>query len=114
MRAPARGMRDHFGLSAAMAAGVGGDTLPVKKPTAQPLLTAIAGTGAELGRDDVLYVGDSETDSATAQAARVPFALFTEGYRKGPVAGIPHQAALAEIALHHAIANGQRTTGSAA
>ncbi|MEM8956444.1 MAG: phosphoglycolate phosphatase [Pseudomonadota bacterium] len=112
--APARVMLDHFGLSASMAAVVGGDTLPVKKPNAEPLLTAIAGTGAELGRDDVLYVGDSETDSATAQAARVPFALFTEGYRKGPVAGIPHQAAFADFALLPAIANGQRTTGSAA
>jgi len=32
-----------------------------------------------------VYVGDSETDAATAENAGLPMALFTEGYRKTPV-----------------------------
>ena len=112
--APAHVMLDHFGLTGAMAAIVGGDTLAVKKPNPEPLLTAIAGTGAVLGRDRILYVGDSETDSATAMAAGVPFALFTEGYRKGPVAQIAHQAAFSDFAELPAIAAASWATGSAA
>lgn len=38
-------------------------------------------------------MGDSEVDAQTAGAAGLPFVLFTEGYRKTPVAD-----------LHHAIA----------
>ena len=108
--APARTVAAHFGLAEPMAAIVGGDTLAVKKPDPAPLHRAIAATGA----DEILYVGDSEIDSATAHAAGVPFALFTEGYRKSPVADIPHQTAFADFELLPAIANAQRTTGSAA
>ena len=57
------------------------------------------------GRDVVLsyvpagnYVGEMAIigggkRSATAKAAGIPFALFTEGYRKTPVDQIPHQQA---------------------
>ena len=60
---------------------VGGDTFPVRKPDPKPLVAAFG----SLGEGPRLYVGDSEVDANTAQAASVPFALFTQGYRKTPV-----------------------------
>ncbi|WP_299419727.1 phosphoglycolate phosphatase [uncultured Shimia sp.] len=65
---------------------VGGDSFEKRKPDPLPLLETIG--GRPIG--DVLYVGDSEVDAETAQRAGVTFALFTEGYRKSPVAEIPH------------------------
>ena len=43
-----------------------------------------------------MFVGDSEVDAETAHAAGVPLLLYTEGYRKSPVAAIPHSAAFAD------------------
>jgi phosphoglycolate phosphatase len=83
----------HFGLGC-FAAVVGGDSLPVKKPDPAPLLHALD----LLGGGPVIFVGDSEVDAETAQAARVPFLLFTEGYRKTPVEALTHQAAFADFA----------------
>jgi phosphoglycolate phosphatase len=71
-----------LGLAAYFRAIIGGDSLPVTKPDPAPLRACMAALGA----DRVLFVGDSEVDAATAVAAAVPFALFTEGYRKSPVA----------------------------
>lgn len=82
--APARAMLEHLGLMHHFTSLVGGDTLPVLKPDPAPLHAAFAPLGAPL-----LYVGDSEVDFATAQAAEVPFALFTKGYRRGKVADFP-------------------------
>lgn len=48
---------------------VGGDSLPQRKPDPAPLLHALAGLGVAAA--DALYVGDSEVDAATAQAAGV-------------------------------------------
>jgi len=75
-----------FGLAERMRIVVGGDTLPVKKPDPAPLHRAFAA----LADGPQLYVGDSEVDAATAQAAGIRFALFSGGYRKTPVADIPH------------------------
>lgn len=58
-----------------------GDALPERKPHPLPLLTAVE----RLRADSAIYVGDSEVDAATAAAAKIPFVLFTEGYRKTPV-----------------------------
>lgn len=63
---------------------IGGDSLAVRKPDAAPFFAC----AKELGANEVLYVGDSEVDAATAKAANVPFLLFTEGYRKSPVEDI--------------------------
>ena len=68
---------------------VGGDTLPVRKPDPAPLFHTLE----HLGGKQALYVGDSETDAATAQASGLPFALFTGGYRKTPVSELPHDFA---------------------
>ena len=73
---------------------VGADTLPVRKPDPAPLHHAVEALGAHR----VLYVGDSETDAETARRAGLPFALFTEGYRKSPVAELPHDMAFTDFA----------------
>lgn len=87
--APAHAVLAHFGLGGFFEAVIGGDSLPVIKPDPAPLRAAIDA----LGGGAVVFVGDSEVDAATAVAARVPFALFTQGYRKTPVAEIAHQRA---------------------
>lgn len=87
--APTRAVLAHLRLTPLFATIVGGDTLPVMKPDPAPLMKAMRA----LGEGPVVYVGDSEVDAATAVAADVPFALFTEGYRKTPVDTIPHSRA---------------------
>lgn len=72
---------------------VGGDSLPVRKPDPAPLYSAAAG----LGKGLTLYVGDSEIDAQAAQAAGFPFLLFSEGYRKKPIAEIPHDASFSDF-----------------
>lgn len=78
----------HFGLQDTFACIIGGDSLPTRKPDPAPLLHV----AAALGTARTLFVGDSETDAETARRAGLPFALFTEGYRKGPPETMPHAA----------------------
>lgn len=87
--APARTVLAHFGLDGFFEAVIGGDSLSTIKPDPAPLRAAIDA----LGGGGAVFVGDSEVDAATAQAARVPFALFTQGYRKTPITAIAHQRA---------------------
>lgn len=75
-------LRRHFAVV------IGGDSLPQKKPDPAPLRAAFAPLG-----QPHLYIGDSEVDAATAAAASVSFGLFTRGYRKTPVADLPHRLA---------------------
>jgi phosphoglycolate phosphatase len=91
---PARTVLAHLGLDTAFATLWGGDSLPVRKPDPAPLMAAFAA----LGPMPRIYVGDSEVDAETAVRAEVPFLLFTEGYRKTPVSGIPHAAAFDDFA----------------
>jgi phosphoglycolate phosphatase len=84
--APARNILVHFDLQDLFSAFIGGDSLEMRKPHPAPLLTTFKALG-ETG----IYVGDSEVDAETAKRAGIPFALFTEGYRKTPVAVLPHQ-----------------------
>lgn len=65
----------------------GGDTLSVRKPNPKHLNETFDALGCSGPR---LFVGDSEVDAETAKRAEVLFLLFTEGYRKSPVAEIPH------------------------
>ena len=69
---------------------IGGDSLSTRKPDPAPLFAAISG-------DHAMFVGDSEVDSGTAKAANLPFALFTEGYRKSPVSDLPHTASFSHF-----------------
>ncbi|WP_095587635.1 phosphoglycolate phosphatase [Actibacterium ureilyticum] len=91
--APARDILRLMGLNR-FACVIGGDSLPQRKPDPAPLLQAFQ----ELGDGPNLYVGDSEVDAETAHRAGVPFLLFTEGYRKTPVADLPHHASFDDFA----------------
>ena len=93
--APARAVLRHLGLTRFFRVVVGGDSLRVRKPDPAPLRHAMAALGASR----TVYVGDSETDAATAEAAGVPFALYTEGYRLSPAAALPHAFAFADFGL---------------
>jgi len=73
---------------------VGGDILAATKPHPAPLLEAIR----LLGGGSAIFVGDSEVDAETAQAAGVPFVLFTQGYRKTAVTALPHHTAFCAYA----------------
>lgn len=84
--APARDILEDMDLMPFFDVVIGGDSLDVKKPNAKPLIEAFR----QLGTKGGLYVGDSEVDAETAVNALQRFALFTEGYRKTPVANVPH------------------------
>lgn len=86
---PTLSLLDAFGWRDRFATIVCGDTLATRKPHPAPLRQAIA----DMGGGPVLYVGDSEVDAETAHRADVPLILFTEGYRKTPLALLPHKAA---------------------
>ena len=100
--APARSVLAHFGWSDLFDVVLGGDSLAVRKPDPAPLHAVIT----QMGGGPVVYVGDSEVDAETAQSANVPFALYTEGYRKTPIATIPHDRAFDDWADLPAIAAG--------
>ena len=69
-----------LGWEGRFAALIGGDTLPVRKPDPAPLFEAIARAGG--GR--AAYVGDSITDTLTAQAAKLPCVAVTFGFHDRP------------------------------
>ena len=85
---PTRIVLDHFSITARFATLIAGDSLSVKKPDPAPLHAAIDG----LGGGPALYVGDSEVDAEAAERAGVPFLLYEGGYRKAPLAALPHRA----------------------
>ncbi len=87
--APARAILPMVGLDGLFDVVVGGDTFAQRKPDPAPLLN----TFTALGDGPRLYVGDSEVDAETASRAGVDFGLFTGGYRKTPVADLPHRFA---------------------
>lgn len=91
---PARAVLVHLELAALFPVVIGGDSLSVRKPDPAPLQA----TAAALGTRDVIFVGDSEVDAETAARAGVPFVLYTEGYRKGPVERIAHDRAFSDFA----------------
>lgn len=86
---PTRGLLAAFGWTELFDCLICGDTLAVRKPDPAPLQAAVA----QMGGGAAVFVGDSEVDVATAQAAGVPLLLFTGGYRKTPVADLAHHAA---------------------
>ncbi|MDO9199999.1 MAG: phosphoglycolate phosphatase [Pseudotabrizicola sp.] len=92
---PTRAILAAFGMDHLFAAVYGGDSLPVHKPDPAPLLAAMAA----LGGGATVYVGDSEVDAETAARAGLSFAIFTEGYRKTPMADLPHDMAFDDFAL---------------
>lgn len=83
---PARAVLEHMGLSTVFDSVIAGGMCDTRKPDPEMLQTAIkqAGGGASL------YVGDSEIDAMTAERATIPFALFSGGYRKKPIAELAY------------------------
>jgi phosphoglycolate phosphatase len=81
---PARAVIKHMGLEPFFDAFIAGGMLPRSKPEPDMLLKIIK----DMSAGPTLYVGDSEIDAETAMRAGVPFALFSEGYRKRPVSEI--------------------------
>lgn len=92
--APARDVIQALGMTPFFDVIIGGDSLSHRKPHAAPLLK----TMTDLDGTKAVYVGDSEVDAETAKAAALPFALFTRGYRKGPVTAMPHDVAFDSFA----------------
>lgn len=74
--APARKVLTAFGFDPYFQTVVGGDTCPTRKPDPGPLRAVLT----QLGAPTCIYIGDSEVDAATAEAAGMPFFLFTQGY----------------------------------
>jgi phosphoglycolate phosphatase len=75
---PTRAVLRHFGMTELFQVVIGGDSLPQRKPDPAPLHAALKA----LGPGKALFIGDSEVDAETANAAGVPFALYAGGYRK--------------------------------
>lgn len=83
---PTRAVLRHMGLARFFEAVMAGGMIGSRKPEPAMLLQTIQA----LGGGPTLYVGDSEIDAETAQRAGVPFALYSEGYRKAQVSGMHH------------------------
>lgn len=93
---PARAILKTCGIDDLFEGVLGGDALPVRKPDPNALLATARACGAEAGA--FLYVGDSEVDAETARRASAPFLLFTEGYRKSPIADLQPSASFSDFA----------------
>lgn len=81
-----------LGMSGFFTRVFGGDSLPWRKPDPRVIGSILKEFDAKPA--DVLFIGDSEVDAATAEAAGVPFALMTYGYNRVPIAEIPRMATL--------------------
>jgi phosphoglycolate phosphatase len=90
---PARAVMRHMGMEPIFDAVMAGGMIDSHKPEPDMLLQTIQ----DLGGGATLYVGDSEIDAETARRAAVPFALFTEGYRKIPVSEMHHDWAFSDF-----------------
>ena len=90
----ARDVLNALGLGGFFQAVVGGETLPQRKPHPAPMLA----TRDLLGSQRAFCVGDSEVDAETAVGAGIPLMLYTEGYRKTPLADLPHLVAFSHFA----------------
>lgn len=73
-----------LGIAERFGAVIGGDSLPQRKPSGEPLLAAIAGLGAVPER--AVMVGDNANDVRTARAAGLPVIAVSYGYPRMPVA----------------------------
>ena len=97
--APTHAVLRHFGIDALFDAFAFGDGPYPRKPDPAPVRHVID----QIAARRFLYVGDSETDAATAQAAGLPMALYTQGYRKTPVEDLYHDAHFDDFADLRAI-----------
>ena len=66
----------------------GGNTFEYNKPDPRHLTSVVEILGGDLKK--TIMIGDSETDSASAQAANIPFILIKNGYTKKTPEQINH------------------------
>ena len=92
--APALAVLRHLGLEPYFDVVLGGDSGLPRKPDPAPLYETLR----RMGDGPAGYVVDSEVDAATAEAAGLPFFLFTEGYRKAAADTLPHRALFSDFA----------------
>ncbi|MDW3222306.1 MAG: HAD-IA family hydrolase [Paracoccaceae bacterium] len=85
-----------LGVRGAFGALVGADTLPVRKPDAEPLYEAARRAGGDPMK--CVLIGDSDTDRNTAKAAKVPCVLVTFGPAGGDMAALSPEALLQDYA----------------
>jgi phosphoglycolate phosphatase len=78
---PARAVLAALGLTAFRVV-IGGDTLPVRKP--DPAMLEAVADALTVPLSSLVFVGDTDVDGATAEAAGVPFLWFTGGYHMAP------------------------------
>lgn len=95
----ARAVVRHMGMEKIFDAFMAGGMMDSRKPEPGMLLQAID----DLGGGPALYVGDSEVDAETASRAGVPFALYSEGYRKAPLDQIPRDWTFSDFEALHGI-----------
>lgn len=67
-----RALVDALGLAACFVVALGGDSLPVRKPSPEPLWHALALCRPDARPDEAVLLGDSITDLETGRAAGVP------------------------------------------
>ncbi|MFD1794671.1 phosphoglycolate phosphatase [Paracoccus aurantiacus] len=92
--APARAVLRHLALDEYFELVLGGDSGLPRKPDPAPLIEVVR----QMGGGPAVYVGDSEVDAETAEAAGLPLLLFTEGYRKASADSLPHDALFSDFA----------------
>ncbi len=85
---PARKILSHFDLEKYFEGFTFGDSLSVMKPDPAMVFHSIR----DFGDGPSIYIGDSETDSITAQNANVIFLLFSGGYRNSRIDEIKNYA----------------------
>ncbi len=90
---PTHAVLEGTGLRRFFRGVIGGDSLAVRKPDPAPLITA----WRVLGTARAIYVGDSGVDAQTAEAAALPFVLFTQGYLNAPRESIREAAAFSDF-----------------
>ncbi|WP_338548490.1 HAD-IA family hydrolase [Roseovarius phycicola] len=88
----ARQLMTSLGVLEDFGALVGADTLPVRKPDAEPLRHAVRQAGGDPAR--CLLVGDTVTDRETSRAAGVPSVLVTFGPGEDDVRALEPEATI--------------------
>ena len=88
MEKPARTVLEGLNLQNFFDGFAFGDSLPVMKPNSKMVEYSIR----SFEKGPLIYIGDSETDSITAQNANATFLLFSGGYRNSLIEKIDHYA----------------------
>jgi phosphoglycolate phosphatase len=92
---PTRAVLGAFGMDALIEAVIGGDSLPQRKPEAEPLLNVIRSLGGTPA--SAVLIGDSAVDIACADNAGVPSIIIPSGYGMAPPQAKITAASFAEL-----------------